>query len=95
MATINGAKALGLETVCGSLEIGKAADVVAINLDHLETVPLYHPISHIVYASSRHQVTDVWVAGKQLLKQHRLTTFDEAALKLKARQWQERLTVFS
>lgn len=95
MATLNGAKALGLEKICGSLEIGKAADVVAINLEHLETLPLYHPISHIVYASSRHQVTDVWVAGKQLLKQRHLTTFDELELKDKARQWQERLSVFS
>jgi 5-methylthioadenosine/S-adenosylhomocysteine deaminase len=69
--------------------------VVAINLDHLETLPLYHPISHIVYASFRHQVTDVWVAGKQLLKQRHLTTFDEAELKAKALQWQQRLSVFS
>lgn len=95
MATINGAKALGLEKICGSLTIGKAADVVAIDLEHLETLPLYHPISHIVYASSRHQVSDVWVAGKQLLKQRHLTTFDEAALKNKASQWQMRLSVFS
>ncbi len=94
MATINGAKALGLEKVCGSLEIGKAADVVAIDLQHLETLPLYHPISHIVYACSRHQVTDVWVAGKPLLKQRHLTTFDEEALKGKVKLWQQRLSVF-
>jgi 5-methylthioadenosine/S-adenosylhomocysteine deaminase len=95
MATINGAKALGLEKICGSLEVGKFADVVAINLEHLETLPLYHPISHIVYASSRHQVTDVWVAGKQLLKQRHLTTFNESELKIKAAQWQQRLSAFS
>jgi 5-methylthioadenosine/S-adenosylhomocysteine deaminase len=95
MATINGAKALGLEKVCGSLEVGKAADVVAIDLEHLETLPLYHPISHLVYAASRHQVTDVWVAGKQLLKQRHLTTLDEAQLKAKAKQWQQRLSAFS
>lgn len=95
MATINGAKALGLEQTCGSLTIGKSADVVAIDLEHLETLPLYHPISHIVYASSRHQVTDVWVAGKQLLKQRHLTTFDESELKNKAQQWQQRLSMFS
>lgn len=94
MATINGAKALGLEKVCGSLEVGKAADVVAIDLEHLETLPLYHPISHIVYACSRHQVTDVWVAGKQLLRQRHLTTFDELALKSKVKLWQQRLSVF-
>ena len=86
---------LGLEKICGSLEIGKSADVVAINLDHLETLPLYHPISHIVYTSSRHQVTDVWVAGKQLLKNRHLITFDEILLKNKALQWQKRLSAFS
>ena len=74
MATINGAKALGLEQETGSLTVGKSADVIAIDLDHLETLPLYCPVSQIVYAASRQQVTDVWVAGKQLLKQRQLTT---------------------
>jgi 5-methylthioadenosine/S-adenosylhomocysteine deaminase len=94
MATINGAKALGLDKEIGSLTIGKAADVVAIDLSQLETLPMYHPISHLVYACSRHQVTDVWVAGKQLLKQRQLTTFDLAELKTKLTQWQQRLVVF-
>ncbi|OYV16236.1 MAG: mtaD, partial [Methylococcaceae bacterium NSP1-1] len=57
MATINGAKALGLDTVCGSLSLGKAADVIAIDLTYLETQPLYCPVSQIVYAASRQQVT--------------------------------------
>ncbi|MDD5273009.1 MAG: TRZ/ATZ family hydrolase, partial [Methylovulum sp.] len=69
MATINGAKALGLDKEIGSLTVGKAADVIAIDLSHLETQPVYCPISQIVYAASRHQVTDVWVAGRQLLRQ--------------------------
>ncbi|MFI3135392.1 MAG: TRZ/ATZ family hydrolase, partial [Methylococcales bacterium] len=68
MATINGAKALGLDEVCGSLRIGKAADVIAIDLSYLETQPLYCPVSQIVYAASRQQVSDVWVAGQRLLK---------------------------
>ncbi len=91
MATLNGAKALGLEQVCGSLVIGKAADVVAIDLDCLNTLPLYQPIAQIVYSASRQQVTDVWVAGKQLLKQRQLLTFDETLLKAQVRQWQQRL----
>ncbi len=91
MATLNGAKALGLEQVCGSLEIGKAADVVAIDLDCLNTLPLYQPIAQIVYSGSRQQVTDVWVAGKQLVKQRQLLTFDETVLKMQVRQWQQRL----
>ncbi len=92
MATINGAKALGLEHICGSLTQGKAADVIAIDLSALETQPLYCPVSHIVYAASRQQVTDVWVAGKQLLKQRQLTTFDNEALMAKIAKWQQRLT---
>ncbi|NOT86381.1 MAG: TRZ/ATZ family hydrolase [Methylococcaceae bacterium] len=91
MATLNGAKALGIEHITGSLQIGKAADVVAVNLDELETLPIYDPISHIVYAAGRQQVTDVWVAGKRLLKQRQLTTLDVADLKLKMTLWQGRL----
>ncbi len=92
MATINGAKALGLENVIGSLEIGKAADIIAIDLSEWETQPLYCPISQIVYAASRNQVTDVWVAGKQLLKSRELTAFDITELKNIVQKWQIRLT---
>ena len=92
MATINGAKALGLDTVCGSLSLGKAADVIAIDLTYLETQPLYCPVSQIVYAASRQQVTDVWVAGKRLLKQRRLTTINIDGLKVKIAEWQHRLS---
>ena len=92
MATINGAKALGLADKIGSLEIGKAADVIAIDLSELETQPLYCPISQIVYAASRHQVSDVWVAGERLLAARELTTFDLAELKAITAKWQARLT---
>ena len=92
MATINGAKALGLDTCCGSLSVGKAADVIAIDLNYLETQPLYCPVSQIVYAASRQQVTDVWVAGKRLLKQRQLTTINVDELKAKIAEWQLRLS---
>jgi len=92
MATINGAKALGLDTCCGSLSIGKAADVIAIDLNYLETQPLYCPVSQIVYAASRQQVTDVWVAGKRLLKQRQLTTVNIDDLTAKIAVWQQRLS---
>jgi 5-methylthioadenosine/S-adenosylhomocysteine deaminase len=92
MATINGAKALGLEQETGSLTIGKSADVIAIDLDHLETQPLYCPVSQIVYAASRQQVTDVWVAGKQLLKKQQLMTVNLTALKARVAEWQQRLS---
>jgi 5-methylthioadenosine/S-adenosylhomocysteine deaminase len=92
MATINGAKALGLDAICGSLSIGKAADVIAIDLNTLETQPLYCPVSQIVYAASRQQVTDVWVAGKQLLKQRQLTTINVDDLRAKIAKWQQHLS---
>jgi 5-methylthioadenosine/S-adenosylhomocysteine deaminase len=91
LATINGAKALGIDHITGSLKKGKAADFIAINLDEIETQPLYHPISQIVYSASRHQVTDVWVAGKRLMKNRELLTLDEKEIKAKAKYWQQKL----
>jgi 5-methylthioadenosine/S-adenosylhomocysteine deaminase len=81
MATINGARALGLEEITGSLEAGKSADIVAVNFDTIETIPVYDPISHLVYCSSRDHVTDVWIAGKQRLTDNKLNTIDEHKLK--------------
>jgi len=81
MATINGARALGIDEITGSLEVGKFADIVAVNFDTIETVPVYDPISHLVYCSSREQVTDVWIAGKQRLTDRVLNTIDETRLK--------------
>ncbi|GAB6042570.1 TRZ/ATZ family hydrolase [Endothiovibrio diazotrophicus] len=91
MATINGARALGIDETTGSLEPGKAADITAVRLDRLETQPLFDPVSQLVYAASRHQVTDVWVAGRQLLHDRRLTTLDEAELTARARAWGAKL----
>lgn len=91
MATINGAKALGLEELCGSLEIGKAADITAVRLNSLETQPLYELVSQLVYSTGREQVSDVWVAGRHLLKSRQLTTLDEADILSCSGQWQERL----
>ena len=91
MATINGAKALGIDDVTGSLTPGKSADITAVRLDRLETQPVYDPVSHLVYSASRHQVTDVWVAGRQLLHDRRLTTLDEVELMKRARSWGEKI----
>ena len=91
MATINGAKALGIDAITGSLEKGKAADITAINLSDIETQPLYNPVSQIVYAGSRTQVSDVWVDGKQLLKNRSLTTLNEQHLKHIAITWHSKL----
>jgi len=91
MATINGAKALGLEERIGSLRVGKAADIVAIDLNEVETQPVFNPLAQIVYAASRHQVSDVWVAGKQLMNKRQLTTLDLHELRQRVAVWQKRL----
>ncbi|QWF72278.1 TRZ/ATZ family hydrolase [Methylomonas paludis] len=91
MATLNGARALGLDDEIGSLSIGKAADVVAIDLSEIETQPLFNPLSQIVYAVSRQQVQHVWVAGRHLLDKRRLTGIDLAELQAKVQSWQSRI----
>ncbi len=91
MATLNGARALGIQQHTGSLAIGKAADMIAVNLDTIETRPVYDPVSHLVYACGREAVDHVWVAGRMLLHNRRLTTLDEADLLARARHWQVRI----
>jgi len=91
MATLNGAMALGLETETGSLLPGKWADMTAVCLDTVETLPLYDPVSQLVYAGGREQVTDVWVAGQHLLKERRLTTLEGNDILDRARHWQARI----
>ncbi len=94
MATLNGAKALGLEEVTGSLVPGKMADLAAIRLDDVETQPLNNPVSQLVYATGRDKVTDVWVAGKRLLNNRRLTTLDEESIRVRTRAWQAKIQGF-
>src|SRR5680860_260456 len=87
MATLNGAIALSLSEQTGSLIPGKWADIVAVELDGIEATPLYDPVSQLVYATGRNQVTDVWVAGQQVLEGRRLSHLDEAEVRAKARAW--------
>ncbi len=87
MATLNAAKALGLANEIGSLQPGKAADVVAVDLGWPETEPVYNPISQLVYAVGRHQVSDVWIAGRRLLADRQLTTLDLSETVQRARAW--------
>ncbi len=79
MATINAARALGRDDI-GSLEPGKWADLCAIDLSGLEQQPMYDPISQIVYACNRNQVTHTWVAGRALMRERKLTTLDTEVL---------------
>ena len=91
MATLNGARALGLAGETGSLSPGKWADITAVCLDTIESQPLYDPVSQLVYACGREQVTDVWVAGQHLLKERQLTTLDETGILERACHWQTRI----
>ncbi|MCU7933328.1 MAG: TRZ/ATZ family hydrolase [Candidatus Thiodiazotropha sp. (ex Dulcina madagascariensis)] len=91
MATINGARALGLHQETGSLEPGKSADMIAVDLNRVHTQPVYHPISQLVYAAGREQVTHVWVAGRLLVNDGALTTLDVAQLNARASHWGERI----
>ncbi len=90
-ATLGGARALGLESRIGSIEPGKRADLVAVRMDELETQPLYHVVSQLVYATPRAQVSDVWIEGRRLLQDRHLTTIDRAAVAQRARQWRQRI----
>ncbi len=91
MATLDGAKALGLADRTGSLTVGKQADVIAIDLSAIETQPVFDPVSHVIYAAGREQVSHVWVRGKALLINRELQTLDQQALLAKARWWQQRI----
>jgi 5-methylthioadenosine/S-adenosylhomocysteine deaminase len=91
MATLNGARALGLEHCIGSLQPGKAADLVAFDLSGLAQQPIYDPVSQLIYTCGRDCVRHVWVAGRQLLDNRRLTRMDEAQLHATATAWGARI----
>jgi 5-methylthioadenosine/S-adenosylhomocysteine deaminase len=91
MATLNGAKALGLDAQIGSLEVGKSADITAIRLSDLDVLPVYDPASQLVYTHVGHRVSHVWVEGRCLMADRVLQTIDEQALKTKVRQWQKKI----
>ena len=90
-ATLNGAKALGFDAMIGSIEAGKRADLTAVRLDEVETQPLYNVISHLAYAVSRRQVSDVWIDGERRLADGALVDFDLAGVLEKTRRWRERI----
>jgi 5-methylthioadenosine/S-adenosylhomocysteine deaminase len=90
-ATLGSARAMGFDHLIGSIETGKHADLVCVDLSALETQPLHHVLSQLVYATGRHQVTDVWVAGKPKLRDRILVDMDIDALIANARQWRERI----
>ena len=91
MATINGAKALNAQQQTGSLEVGKDADIIAIDLNNIATQPVYDPIATIVYSATREQVSDVWVAGKPRVRNRQLVDINLEQILSKASDWAERI----
>lgn len=91
IATLGGARALGLDDGIGTLEAGKWADMAAVDLSAAATTPVYNPLSQLVYAASRDQVSHVWVAGRPKLENGRLRDIDETALFRKAEEWRQRI----
>lgn len=90
-ATLNGARAMGLGDVIGSIEVGKQADLTAVRLDAIESQPLYDVRSQLVYATGRQQVSDVWIAGRRKLAERELVGMDVDGLMRRTRAWGERI----
>ncbi len=90
-ATLGSARALGWGERIGSIEAGKQADLAAVRLDDLETQPIYQVVSQLVYVAGRHQVSDVWIAGRRKLAARELDGLDSADLVARARRWRERI----
>lgn len=90
MATLNGARALGLDKEIGSLLPGKAADICAIRIDDPDELPCFDPVSHVVYVLGRHTVSDVWVEGQQRMERGKLLQITNTELLGIARLWQNR-----
>ncbi len=91
MATLNGARALGLEQQIGSLEPGKAADITAVNMDTYNCAPVYQVASQLVYSTQASQVSHVWVGGRQVLENGKLTTINTSALLEQTEIWRDRI----
>ena len=95
MATLGSARAMGLEDQIGSIEPGKAADLILIDLSQPESQPFYGVISQLVYAGARQQVSDVWVNGTRRLKDRELVDVDLPALLAHVGEWRARIAASS
>jgi 5-methylthioadenosine/S-adenosylhomocysteine deaminase len=91
MATIRGARALHLERDIGSIERGKRADLVIVDLDDLNQTPLYNVYSHLVYATKADDVRTVIIEGRTIMRDRRLLTLDEQDIKARARIFREQI----
>ena len=92
MATIGGARVLGMEKEIGSLETGKRADLIVVSLDRPNAVPLYNPISQMVYTLKAEDVSDVMVNGKPVVRDARILTLNEAQILQKAAEYRAKIS---
>ena len=92
MATMGGARALGMEKEIGSLEPGKRADLIMVRLDRPNAEPLYDPVSQMVYALKADDVRDVMVNGKPVVRDARILTLDEASILAKAAEYRAKIS---
>lgn len=88
MATLGGAKTLGLDNLIGSLEVGKQADIIALSLDPLACTPSFNLLSNLVYRPKSHRVNHLWVGGKHLVDKGELTTLNVTAIAEDTQRWQ-------
>jgi 5-methylthioadenosine/S-adenosylhomocysteine deaminase len=91
LATLGGARALGLDAAIGSIAPGKRADLAAVTLGTVETQPCFDPFSHLVYACGREHVTHVWVDGAPVVADRDLVRVDSRDLEKRQSLWQNRL----
>ena len=91
MATINGARALGLADKIGSVEVGKHADLIAIDLNALNTQPVYDPVAQIVYAADSRQVSHVWIDGEMQLRNGEFCSLDQHEIIARANTWAQKI----
>ena len=92
MATIAGARAMGLDDRIGSLEVGKQADLIAVDLSQPETQPMYNALSQLVYACNGSQVSHSWIAGKPVMQQRELVTINQSELAQRVTRWQHKIS---
>lgn len=91
MATIDGATSLGIADKTGSIEKGKQADLICIDLQQPNSQPVHDPLTQLVYTAQSSQVTDTWVAGRQLLNNGEFTLINESDLLQRSAEWQKRV----
>jgi 5-methylthioadenosine/S-adenosylhomocysteine deaminase len=91
MATMGGARALGMQQQIGSLEVGKRADLIVVNMSTARQTPMYDPISHLVYVTRGDDVQTTVVEGRVLMRNRKMLTLDEHAILAEARQWADKV----